>query len=227
MDYYKKLKILYENNFTEDSALNDFILEGSAHITTNNGALRMQNVLDPSLGQKANFVLWNRRDFPDKISIEWDFYPLEYPGLAMTFFSAKGLNGEDLFDPSLPERTGRYEMYYDGGVNAYHISYFRRSDVEGRGFNTCNLRKSKGFYLVCRGADPIPSLVDVINPYRVKIVKYEAHIIFYINDLEIFHFTDDGTSYGRIHSDGKIGFRQMAPLVAEYKNLKVYSLESI
>ena len=224
---YKQVEILYENNFANDEALNDFILEGSAHISVKDGALRMQNALDPSLGQTANFVLWNKRDFPDKISVEWDFYVLEDPGLAMTFFSARGVNGEDIFDPALPKRTGRYEMYYDGGINAYHISYYRRNDAESKAFNTCNLRKSKGFYLVCQGGDPIPSINDLINPYRIKIIKYEKHIIFYINDLEVFHFIDDGAAYGRVHAGGKIGFRQMAPLVAEYRNLRIYSLESI
>jgi len=31
-------------------------------------------------------------------------------------------------------------------------------------------------------------------------------------------------TYGPLLEDGKIGFRQMAPLVAEYANLKVYEL---
>ena len=224
MENFKTAEVLYENNFANEASLDDFRLEGSARVSAGGGALKLANALDPSLGQKANFVLWNKNDFPDKISIEWDFTPVEYPGLAMTFFSAKGTNGEDIFDPSLPERTGRYEMYYNGGINAYHISYFRRNDAESMGFNTCNLRKSKGFYLVCQGADPIPSLIDAACPYRIKIIKYGAHILFYINGLKIFHYADDGATYGKIHCDGKIGLRQMAPLVAEYRNFRVCSV---
>ena len=212
---------LYENDFADERALNDFLLEGSAEVTAGDGALKLKNALDPSLGQSANFVLWNKREFPDRISIDWDFSPVVSPGLAMTFFSASGVNGEDIFDPSLPKRTGRYEMYYNGGINAYHISYFRRMDAGGRGFNTCNLRKSKGFYLVCQGADPIPSIEDVANPYHIKIIKYGTHIVFSINDLTVFHYTDDGATYGPVRHGGRIGFRQMAPLVAEYRNLRV------
>ena len=43
----------------------------------------------------------------------------------------------------------------------------------------------------------------------------------YIEDLQIFSWKDDGKSYGRGLGEGKIGFRQMAPLVAEYANLKI------
>ena len=222
----RQTDVLYENYFSSDGALGEFVLEGQAHVSVNNGALRLQNVLDPSLGQSANFVLWNKRDFPDKISIEWDFYPMFETGLAMMFFAAKGVNGEDIFDPSLPKRTGRYEMYYNGAINAYHISYYRKTDG-GKEFCTCNMRKSKGFYLVCQGADPIPCLSDCIGPYHIKIVKYGVHVAFYINDMEIFYFLDDGVTYGGVHSGGKVGFRQMAPLVAEYKNLKICSLELI
>ena len=225
---FEQTETIYENNFSSDAALDDFILEGQAHVSINNGALRLQNVLDPSLGQTANFVLWNKNNFPDKISIEWDFYPLHDTGLAMMFFSAKGINGEDIFDPILPKRTGRYEMYYDGAINAYHISYFRKNDAEGKSFATCNMRKSKGFYLVCQGADPIPCYNDCISPYHINILKYMNHVIFSINGLQLFHFIDDGKTYGnRIHADGKIGFRQMAPLIAEYKNLKVSSVTRV
>jgi len=43
--------------------------------------------------------------------------------------------------------------------------------------------------------------------------------------LEILRFVDDGRRYGRLLAGGKIGFRQMAPLVAEYANLQVHRAE--
>jgi hypothetical protein len=39
----------------------------------------------------------------------------------------------------------------------------------------------------------------------------------------IFTWEDDGATYGPRLQAGKIGFRQMAPLIAEYANLKVYA----
>jgi len=45
---------------------------------------------------------------------------------------------------------------------------------------------------------------------------------FAINELPIFTWIDDGETYGSLLTGGKIGFRQMAPLMAEYSNLTVF-----
>jgi hypothetical protein len=55
-------------------------------------------------------------------------------------------------------------------------------------------------------------------------VKRAAEVSFSINDLLIFHWIDDGQSYGPLLGSGKIGFRQMAPLIGEYANLTVHRL---
>ena len=44
-------------------------------------------------------------------------------------------------------------------------------------------------------------------------------------ELAIFAWEDDGMSYGPILGEGKIGFRQMTPLIAEYSNLVVREVE--
>ena len=49
---------------------------------------------------------------------------------------------------------------------------------------------------------------------------------FYIEDLEVFHFEDDGKTYGPLLEGGKIGFRQLAPFVGEYANLRIYKIEN-
>ena len=49
---------------------------------------------------------------------------------------------------------------------------------------------------------------------------------FFVNDLEVFNFNDDGTTYGPCLEGGKIGFRQLAPMIGEYSKLKVYSFEN-
>ena len=97
--------------------------------------------------------------------------------------------------------------------------------MDERSFHTCNLRKSYGFHLVAQGADPIPDVADVKEAYHIAIAKKGATVQFYINELEIFRFVDDGITYGDLLGGGKIGFRQLAPLVGEYANLKVYAME--
>ncbi|MDR1539320.1 MAG: YesU family protein [Clostridiales bacterium] len=220
-------KLIYANPLSNERDIAPFRLEGQASLSFPNARLRMENALSPENGQRANYVLWCERDFPPSVEIEWDFYPLAEPGLAMLFFSAAGRGGEDLFSPLLAPRRGEYDSYKAGDINAYHVSYFRRGQREERAFHTCNLRKSHGFHLVAQGADPIPEVRDCTPPYRMRLRKAAGEIAFFINDLPIFHFLDDGLAYGKALGAGKAGFRQMAPLTAEYANLKVYALTAV
>lgn len=219
-----EMKLLYENPLSCAEDIKDFILEGKAEITFPEGRMRLENKLDPSLAQKANYVLWCDKEFPSDICIEWEFKPIKEPGLCIMFFAAKGINGEDLFDKSLAERTGEYVLYHHGDINAFHVSYFRRKEPDERAFHTCNLRKSYGFHLVAQGGDPIPDADEANEFYKIKVWKKDNIVKFFINELEVFKFEDDGTTYGQLLGGGKIGFRQLAPLIAEYANLKVYAL---
>lgn len=218
-------KILYENKLDSNETVADFRMEGDGAVSFPQGRMRLESTRDADEGQKANLVFWCPEDFPDNISIEWDFWPIREPGLCIMFFGAKGRNGEDLFDPNLQPRTGEYNLYHSGDINAYHVSYFRRRWAQERAFHTANLRKSYGFHLVAQGADPIPSVLDAEAPYHIRINQYSGRIQFFINDLLIFDWQDDGEEYGPVLGGGKIGFRQMAPLIGEYANLKVSVLE--
>lgn len=218
---------IYENLLESSMDVEGFALEGDARISFQEGRMRMENFRDVSEGQKANFVYWCPEDFPSNIAVTWDFWPIREPGLCMLFFSAQGRKGEDIFDQSLAKREGIYGQYHHGDINTFHVSYFRRMHESERAFHTCNLRKSYGFHLVCQGADPIPSVEDADSPYRIRLIKCEDKVDFFINDLPIFSWMDDGKTYGPLLGGGKIGFRQMAPLVAEYANLRVYDVVSV
>ena len=198
--------------------------EGTPKIYFKNNKMYMTNAIDASIKEKSNFVFWCPVDFPNNIIIEWEFRPITEPGLAIMFFGAKGIHGEDIFDVTLNPRDGQYEQYHSGDINAFHVSYFRRKWDKERQFHTCNLRKSKGFHLVAQGADPIPDAYECQYSYKIKISKIDNNIDFYINDLHIFNFYDNESIYGNHIGGGKIGFRQMAPLEAEYSNLKVYEV---
>ena len=215
---------IYENKLSCQEELSGFVLEGDARMTFPNGRLCLENGMDPSNGQRANYVLWCPEEFPSDVLIEWEFLPVREPGLAMLFFAAKGKEGRDLFDESLQRRTGEYVQYHHGDINAFHVSYFRRKELEERAFHTCNLRKSYGFYLVAQGADPIPDADEAQRPYTMAVLKKGNKIRFFVDGLEIFTFEDDGNTYGPLLSGGRIGFRQLAPMVGEYGNLKVYEL---
>lgn len=102
------------------------------------------------------------------------------------------------------------------------MSYFRRRYAEERALHTCNLRKSYGFHLVAQGADPLPPVITATPPYRMRLVLCGGHVEFSVNDIVSFRWFDDGTVGGPPLVGGKIGFRQMSPLIAEYANLRVH-----
>ena len=218
------MKIIYENALASSEDVRDFVMEGRARITFSDHCMRMENELSPDLQQKANFVFWCPETFPRDVEISWDFRPVREPGLCMLFFAARGRNGEDLFDPALQPRTGEYPLYHHGDIDAFHVSYFRRKEPEERAFHTCNLRKSYGFYLVAQGGDPIPDAEEAADYYRMRVMKKGQLLTFAVNELEIFRYEDDGVTFGPVLGEGKVGFRQLAPMVAEYRNLRVRDL---
>lgn len=215
-------RLLYENPLAAAQDTSGFRMEGDGAATFPMGRMRLESIRDPEEGQKANLVYWCPEEFPADMAAAWDFLPLREPGLAILFFAARGMGDKDVLDPGLAPRTGVYDEYHHGDLNAFHLSYFRRRWPEERRFHTCNLRKSYGFHLVAQGADPIPGVGDVSEPYRMLLVKEGGQFSFSVNGLTVLEWTDDGEAYGPLLGGGKVGFRQMAPLIAEYANLRVY-----
>ncbi|TDD14167.1 DUF1961 family protein [Nonomuraea diastatica] len=212
---------LYRNALARPEDLAGFRMEGDGATSFPQGRMRLESRRPPSDGQAANVVLWCPADLPADVRIEWDFLPIREPGLAIMFFHARGRNGADLFDPGLAARTGPYEQYHHGDIDAYHVSYFRRMWASERALHTCNLRKSHGFHLVAQGPDPLPSVLDADGPYAMRIDVRGGEVTFSVNDLVSFRWADDGAVGGPALAGGKIGFRQMAPLIGEYGNLRI------
>ncbi|MFC7404328.1 DUF1961 family protein [Georgenia alba] len=214
-------EVLYRNPLATAEDVAGFRMEGDGAVTFPQGRMRLESLRDASEGQAANIVLWCPETFPAGIEIGWTFRPVHEPGLCIMFFAASGRGGEDLFDPSLAPRTGPYEQYHSGDIDAYHVSYFRRMWESERSFHTANLRKSHGFHLVAQGPDPLPGVLDARGDYRMRLRHADGTITFSINDLVCFRWHDDGTVGGPAHGVGKLGFRQMAPMIGEYANLTV------
>ena len=217
-------EVLYDTPLDAPNCIETFVLEGTGATSFPMGALRLDSCLDPEQGQAANIVFWCPEQFPDHIRITWDFRPIHEPGLAILFFAAQGHGGQDLLGPSLARRNGPYDQYHHGDLDALHVSYFRRKAPKERAFQRCNLRKSHGFHLVAQGADPLPGVADVHEPYRMTLIKSGRTVHFGIRDLPVFSWSDLGTDFGPPLGGGRIGFRQMAPLIAEYSNLRVEAI---
>jgi hypothetical protein len=114
--------MFYRNPLRAAGDLAGFRLEGDGAMSFPRGRLRLESLRPPEDGQDANVVLWCPEEFGPAVTVEWDFWPVREPGLAILFFHARGRRGEDIFD--LAPRTGPYEQYHHGDLDAYHVSYF-------------------------------------------------------------------------------------------------------
>lgn len=219
----------YANPLASASDLAGWTAEGPVGTEHVEGGMRLFSVADEAAlnsegrADHAHLTYWCPEVFGADIEISWDFTPLAGEGLAMLFFAAAGTEDRDLFDPALAPRSGHYPQYHSGDVRTLHVSYYRRKWQSERRFHTCNLRKSPGFHLVAQGADPLPPVADADGPYRMRVTKRGPDVAFAIDDLELFRWHDDGST-GPPLGAGRIGFRQMAPLSAHYRNLEVTPL---
>jgi len=79
---------------------------------------------------------------------------------------------------------------------------------------------------VTQGRDPMPEVGDIVDWYEIGGTQCDGWSRFKVNELGCYEWFDDGETYGpRFSEGGRIGFRQMAPLIAEYKDLKVHGVE--
>lgn len=219
-------KLLYSNPLSCAEDVKSWVAEGPVKATDGTGS---SLELASSGNCDGHFTFWCPEVFPDRVRITWEFAPIQEPGLAMLFFGAASVSGGGIFDRGLKERNGAYPQYHSSDIRTLHVSYYRRRWEDERAFHTCNLRKSPGFHLVAQGADPLPPVVDAKEAfYKIEVVKNGKDIKFGINGLPLFSWKDDGDedggNTGPVVEGGCIGFRQMAPLVARYRNLEVHSL---
>lgn len=214
---FRKGELLYSNDLKTAGEVKDWIMEGPGKIEFKNNWMHMY-----SPGEEFHHVFWCPKEFPGSFIAEWELQNLETDaGLCIIFFSAKGLDNKDIFDPSLPERTGVFRDYTRGSMNAYHISYYANGkDKPGREIS--HLRKNKGFYKVMTGEPGIP--VKSQDTHKVTLIKKDDQIIMLIDDRKIIDWKDDGTTYGPVLQGGKMGFRQMQWTHFRYRNFRVWSI---
>lgn len=226
---FEEGEVIYENPLSSPEDIEDWVIESSIEghpaVTFPHGRMRMES--------DCHFLLWCPKDFPDNIKVTWEFKPLVDRGLAMFWIAATGKDGKDLFDPELAPREGVYSQYRSGDINALHVAYFRRNPApEGRdmgeiNFQICSLRKSTvhdNGPVMARGADPIPSSLYAVEPYSMEVIKYGRYFRFSINGFRVLEWQDDGED-APVLENGKIGFRQMRGLIADYANLQVRRVE--
>lgn len=212
----------HHNTMGSPDLLRHWIAEGPVRVEQGPSGVVLSS--SPSDGDDGHWTLWCPESFGGDIRISWEFRPISEPGLAMLFFAATGHSPGGLFSSGQVVRDGSYRHYHSGDIDALHVSYFRHKWPSERAFRTCNLRKSAGFHLVAQGADPLPPAEDADGFYRLAVEKTGPDVVFSVNELPVLAWHDDGLTGGPPLAGGHIGLRQMAPLVAEYRNFAVVPL---
>jgi hypothetical protein len=215
---YPKGKLVYENTFNSSESVKGWVMEGPGTVKVQDGWMELF-----SKDKEYHHVYWCPEDFPGNFVAEWEAQNLDKDGgLIIMFFSAKGINGEDVFDPSLPTRDGTFRNYTKVALNCYHTSYYT-DNPETPERELAHLRKNEGFNLVFQGPEGIPKDSEAIH--KLTLVKDEGHIQLFIDGREVINWKDDGKTYGKVLGGGKMGFRQMKWSHFRYRNFRVWQLE--
>ncbi len=212
---------VYRNPLAAPADLRGLRTEGDVALTTPLGRLRMESRRPASEGQRANFVVWFPCLLPEEFTVQWRFWPLAEPGLAMVFFCARLRGGGDACGEEAAPRTGEYDQYRYGDIDTYHLSYFRRSSPDERRLRTVNLRRSHGFRLLGQGADPIPEVAAAGAPYHLLLARERGRVRFCVDGLTVLDAPDAADGAPPLPGGGRLGFRQLAPMIAEYSDLVV------
>jgi hypothetical protein len=214
-------ELLYESEMGAPASMEGWVMEGPGTTAFEDGWMKMASEKAGSAFKDGHIVYWCPPDFPESFVAEWEMLITSPAGLCIVFFAARGLNGEDIFDPSLPKRTGIFKQYHSGAISCYHISYYA-STPSSPSRITSNLRKNNGFHLVSNGPPGIEPGSDAVHAMR--LIKDGPHIQLLVDGKVIIDFTDDGQRYGPVHGGGKIGLRQMQWTEALYRNFRVREL---
>ena len=163
-----------------------------------------------------------RRDFPDRIALEYTLRVVESDGLLITFVAMRGLNGEDAID-ELPPRAGVFRDYVgdDAMVRSYHVSVSRYND-DGVHTGVSNWRRNPGLNLMAQGEDLCR---EIGRRYAIRIEKDGPSCALFVDGKPGPAFIDPGTLPDEIPTSGKIGFRAIGSRVrAEISDLRVISI---
>ncbi|MSU50822.1 MAG: DUF1961 family protein [Opitutus sp.] len=205
---------IYQTAFDNTDELKHWQLEGGQRMSVENGKFILENA-----SRENHLVCWLKQEVPADFLLEFKVRPQNRKeGLNIAFFSARGLNGESIFDPKLKPRSGAYPQYNRSDLNAYHVSYWKGSD------NTPNLRKSAGFHLVAQGTNLVKeAAVEAFQ--TIRVYKRGGKIRLMVDDVVGLAWDDDGKSFGPVLGSGWIALRQMGHTVrCEYDDLKIFPL---
>jgi len=216
-------ELIHDNPLAEPGDVDGWTMEGPGEHAFEDGWLHVRPETVDAEGKDNHFVFWTDRDLPESFVAEWDVQILSDHGLCIVFFAAEGRNGKSIFHPSLePRTTGSFGDYIFGDIDAYHISYFADTPFNP-GRVTSNMRKNHGALLVANGPVAIPPDSDRIH--TVRLLKDGPRVQLAVDGRLIIDFRDRPEWYGPVLDGGHLGFRQMNPTAARYRDLRIFKVK--
>jgi hypothetical protein len=202
---------LYVNPLASAADLKGWVQEGAGELIFNDGWMEIISPAKHPKTMSGHITYWCPVELPENYSIEWEFKLINKKGLAILFIDAKGLKGEDIFDPSLSRRDGSFPQYWKGDFRSYHFSYFDED-------NWVRVNKNPHKTLLTQG---YREKYLVQQAYQMKVIKKGTAITLLIDGKICFQVEDSLNEFGAHWSGGKVGFRQMMPSHIAYRNLKI------
>jgi hypothetical protein len=216
-----KGELLLRNPFETASDLEGWELEGPATMALHDGRLKITSDRpDAAPPEHGHSVLWTDRPFPGNFVAEWEVELLSSPGLLIVFFAAEGLNGKDIFDPSLRRRSGAFGQYISGDTRSYHISYYSNPAHEP-GRTTSNLRKNPGILMLDQG--PVGIFAGSQERHKIQLIHLDGEIQLSVDGRIAVRYSDTETErHGPPYTGGRIGLRQMQWTRVLYNDFRVW-----
>jgi hypothetical protein len=193
----------------------EWVAEGQGGAAVCNGRLQVSPVAFASCGrpvdrdsaEPSHMVVWNKYRFPADLLFEFTVnHHGSNDGLTLVFFAAEGLEGQDIFAPDLPPRSGVYRNYNRGELRNYTVSYWSRNQKPSlvkRGERYTNrMRRNPGANKLSTEYSRTDRCSDC--DYRVRILKAGGLIAVEING-EVVNQVIDPEPLG----SGFIGLRNM------------------
>lgn len=211
-----KGKVIFEDNFEN---LDNWHPEGHVQGVTlvEKGMMRLDCTGSKQGG--VGCMAFCKKDFPDRICVEYDLFVEEKNGLVITFLGMKGLEDEDAIT-GVPKRKGIFKDYVapDATTRSYHISVSRYGD-KGEHTGVSNWRRNPGLNLMAQGDDLCK---EIKKKYHIAIIKDGPICQLQVDGTVASGFTDPKKLPDEIPTSGKVGFRAIgAKAIARLSNFKV------
>ncbi len=211
-------KLVYQSSMASASSIKDWTMEGPGRLRFSDGWMNMD-----SPEKEMHHVLWCPEMAPESFAAQWEMQNRNLEaGLCIVFFAATGLDGQDVMDPSLPDRDGTFSQYNDQALQNYHISYYAHNPkLPARAM--ARLRKNPGKNIVSEGPPGIVVSSDKIH--TVTLIKEGSRIRLFVDQNAIIDWVDDAKVNGAPLGSGKIALRQMQWTHFRYRNFKLWSIQ--